>query len=224
VTNFIQQNWSLLYKKQKAIRQRFPSIWNVPLKRRHTDLLIEWLQPGLSVLEIGASDRNILQKIDVSSHNVDYMSLDCDETLPHDFRSLDEVHRTFDQIWMFEVLEHLELEEGHQILTGAWRVLEPGGVLILSTPNGHHPHRFREPHHLTPFKYDNLGAILELAGFDVEQIYRAYNAPFVQKISHRFLLNWLHRFLELDFAHTLLAVARRPAGSRTPTENAQERP
>jgi len=208
----IRKEWSLFYEKQVLLRRRYGSVWGVPLKRRHTDVVLEWLEPGLSVLEVGAGDRNIFHKVDLESYGLDYRSLDPDDSLPHDYRSVATVERTFQRIWMFEVIEHLGLEDGFELLGSLLEILEPGGVLILTTPNGHHPHRFREPHHLTPFKYDNLGALLLLAGFEVEGIYRLHNDSILMKIAHRYLLQWLHRFLDIDFAPSLLAVARRPAG------------
>jgi len=206
----IETAWSLFFKHQKAIRKRFGSIWSLPIRKRHTSILLDRIESGISVLEVGAYDRNILQKIDLNSLNVDYRSLDRDDTLHHDYYDMSHVDRSFDQVWMFEVIEHLELAGACDLLLEIFQLLKPGGRVILSTPNGHHPHRFREPHHLTPFKFDNLGGLLAFAGFDVEAIYRTHGATFAGKVAHRYLLGWLHRFLEIDFATTLVAVARRP--------------
>lgn len=208
----IETGWSLFFEQQKTVRKRFGPIWAVPIRKRHTSILLERLKPGISVLEIGAYDRNILNKINLDSMNVDYRSLDRDDNLPHDYYDLGAVDRSFDQVWMFEVIEHLDLADACELLEKIHHLLKPGGLLVLSTPNSHHPHRFREPHHLTPFKFDNLGGLLAFAGFEVEAIYRTYSAPFVQKLARRFLLGWLHRLLEIDFATTLVAVAQRPDG------------
>jgi 2-polyprenyl-3-methyl-5-hydroxy-6-metoxy-1,4-benzoquinol methylase len=35
---------------------------------------------------------------------------------PHDFYTLEEIQETFDMIFLFDVIEHLELEEGAQVL------------------------------------------------------------------------------------------------------------
>jgi SAM-dependent methyltransferase len=206
----IEEKWSLFFERQHAFRRRYRSVWKVPLRRRHTDIVVARCRPGLSVLEVGASDRNIFGKISLAHLDINYLSCDRDRSLPHDFYSIDAVDRTFQQVWMFEVIEHVALEEGYRLLEKIFALLEPGGELILSTPNGHHPHRYREPHHKTPFKYDNLCALIEVAGFEVAELYRLYNAPFLEKIAHRFFLAGLHRFLELDFATTLAAVARKP--------------
>jgi len=207
--NSIETQWSQFFHHQKAMRHRFGPIWKLPIRKRHTTILADRLERGISVLEIGAHDRNILDKIDLSPLNVEYRSLDKDDSLPHDYHDITAVDRTFDQIWMFEVIEHLYLADAWDLLKKARQLLNRGGLMILSTPNSHHPHRFREPHHLTPFKFDNLCALLASAGFEVEAIYRTYSATLVEKLAHRFLLGWLHRFLDIDFATTLVAVARR---------------
>ena len=42
---------------------------------------------------------------------------------------------TFDVITCIEVIEHIEKNEGEELLQEMWRVLRPGGRLLLSTPN-----------------------------------------------------------------------------------------
>lgn len=203
------RDWSLFYRFQVDLNRRFGPIWRIPVRQRHTDLITGRLEQGLSILEIGASDRNILKKINLAELNLDYRSLDTDRSLPHDYHSIEDVDRTFRMIWMFEVVEHVALADAFTLMGQLFEILEPGGVLILSTPNGHHPHRFREPHHCTAFKFDSLAALVESSGFKVEALFRIHNAPLFQKVAHRFLLNWLHRFLDIDFAKTLGLVARK---------------
>lgn len=43
----------------------------------------------------------------------------------------------FDTVTMFEVLEHLPAGTEGEALAEIWRVLRPGGALLLSTPNRH---------------------------------------------------------------------------------------
>ena len=195
----IVRDWSLFFQRQVENNRRFGPVWRIPLCKRHTDLIQ------------GASDLNILQKIELNGSNLDYRSLDPDRSLPHDYHSIEQVDRSFRMIWMFEVVEHVDLGDASDMLRRLHNLLDPGGILILSTPNGHHPHRFREPHHRTAFKFDSLAALVESSGFEVDRLYRIYNAPFLQRLTHSILLNWLHRFLDIDFARTLGLVAHRPS-------------
>ncbi len=215
----ISRDWSIFFEHQAAVSKRFGPVWNVPLQKRHTDLVVQYLESGLSVLEVGAYNRNMIQKAAIASFELNYKSLDTDPSLPHDYRNLDDVNRNFQMVWMFEVIEHMELAAAFDMLKKIIDILKPGGKLILSTPNGHHPHRPREPHHLTSFKFDSLGALLETAGFEIEALYRIHNASFIKKTTQRFLLGGVYRLLDIDFARTVAAVARKPR-----SENTQESP
>lgn len=52
-----------------------------------------------------------------------------------DCRKLEFADATFDVVLSFEFLEHLNEEDQHKYLREVIRVLKPGGVVCLSTPN-----------------------------------------------------------------------------------------
>ena len=206
----IRSEWSRFFRGQVETSRRFGPVWRLPLVDRHTDLLIPRLRQGLAVLEIGAADRRILEKIAPADRMIDYRSLDPDPAFRHDYARIEDLDRSFDMIWMFEVIEHLDLEAGRRLVEAAGRRLRPGGLLIMTTPNGHHPHRFREPHHGTAYKFDSLGALALFCGLAIESIHRVEGGSVVQKFLHRNLFAWLHRFLDIDFARTIALVASKP--------------
>jgi 2-polyprenyl-3-methyl-5-hydroxy-6-metoxy-1,4-benzoquinol methylase len=86
-------------------------------------------------------------------------------------------------ITMFDVIEHVPDPQAD--LQAAWRLLKPGGCLILSTPNidglfprasrpfarplGYWPHP-EPPHHLYQFSLATLAGKLEELGFVVEKV------------------------------------------------------
>jgi SAM-dependent methyltransferase len=80
----------------------------------------------------------------------------------------------FAAITMFHVLEHL-YEPGSYI-RAAWRLLKPGGRLIVQVPNasswqflllGGHWNGIDVPRHLINFRASDVQALLELNGFEV---------------------------------------------------------
>lgn len=76
-----------------------------------------------------------------------------------------------DGVVSFHVIEHLPAERIAGLLRLAWRALEPGGRLILETPNPLSvvvaaSHFWRDPTHLRPIHPDALVLACELAGFD----------------------------------------------------------
>jgi len=92
------------------------------------------------------------------------------------------------------------------------RHLNPGGLLLLSTPNVYCPHRYLyDATHCTPLCYDELAGLVQLAGLDVQAIYRTYHEPFLRKLVRRWAFGWLFRLLMLDYAPQIVLVARKPA-------------
>lgn len=89
----------------------------------------------------------------------------------------------YDVISTFEVLEHLKEKEQEQFISEIFRVLKPGGILFISTPNkeahGNTPLCLSHKNELTPTEFQNL---LEKQGFATEntygQLFFEKNKPF----------------------------------------------
>lgn len=74
-----------------------------------------------------------------------------------DIRAVPLPERTFDTVLLPEVLEHVPDEAGDRMLAEAWRLLRPGGRLVVSVPNEDCiPH----PHHVRTFDRGKLRRIL----------------------------------------------------------------
>ncbi len=72
----------------------------------------------------------------------------------------------FDVVTMFEVIEHLE--DFPLVLSDAHKLLKPGGLLILSTPNSRmfwRPDLDFPPHHLSRFTPKSLASCVVRLGF-----------------------------------------------------------
>ena len=200
--------WSRLYEARGEIQERYRDIWDVPIAKRHSKVLFDAGRDGVALLEIGAGTKGLAQKIAKVWPNAEYRSLDIDRTQAHDFYSLDEVSGEYDFVCMFDVVEHLRPEIAFETLTRARGFLKPGGKLIASTPNTYHPPTFlRDATHITPWCYDELGALVTMSGFRVDELYRLYNDKFVGKLVHRVLLYPIHKALDQDFAKQIVVVA-----------------
>jgi SAM-dependent methyltransferase len=80
---------------------------------------------------------------------------------------------TFDMVAMFDVIEHMPAPQ--HVVEEAARLLRPGGVLVVETPNTaglsarlmrHHWPLLRPPEHLSYFDARNLSILLARCGFD----------------------------------------------------------
>ncbi len=206
-------SWSEQYQRRKdAARQFGKSIFNLPLAKRASDVLLETFAPGMSVLEVGAGDRRMgdLLRRQQGNSEIDYRSMDPDPAGTHDFRTLEEINEAFDCVFAFEVVEHLPLSEAAVCMQQLARVTKPGGWLLLSTPNTFYPPAFlRDATHVTPWCYDELAGFVARHGFAPERIYRIYNDPAHRYLARRFLFGWHFRLLGIDYARQIVLRARK---------------
>ncbi len=214
----IAGSWSILYAARRQLLKRYPTVWDIPIRKKHTDVIADELSSGMKVLEIGSSDSGLRHFLESRFEGVEYRSMDVDRQTTQDYYSLDEIDEKFDAILFFEVIEHMPFAEGMPMLGRIYDLLKPAGLLIMTTPNVAHPtHYYRDPTHVTPYSHEGLGGMLVSLGFEVKGMYRIYNAPFIQKVFRMYIAALVHRYIGVDFTHSLLVVARRRARDRPGT-------
>ena len=203
-------DWSQLINFRDQIHKRYPTVWDLKLIKRSSWLLERQLRPGMHVLDVGASDRRMKERVENVYSDILYKSMDIDRRTPHDYYSLAEIDEQFDLIILFEVIEHLELEQGVEMLRRLHEVLVDGGMLILSTPNIFNPGRFWiDATHKVAYHYEEIGGILLSQGFEVLGIYRTFHASLLKYFFRRTLFYPLHRILDVDFAKSIVVLAQR---------------
>ena len=211
MTKELQIDWQLLYRQRKSIRVRFGNVWKLPVRKRYHQVLSACGASGISLLELGAGDRGLAEKLRGYWGEFDYSSCDIDSTYAHDFTSVDEIEGSYDVICAFEFIEHLTLKEAAHMLGKARQHLKPGGILVLTTPNIFYPPSFlRDATHITPFCYDELGGLVSIIGFRVQFIYRLYHDALIKKFVRGVLMYPVFRLLGIDFAKQIIIVAENP--------------
>jgi hypothetical protein len=200
--------WAELSRHRRAVHDRLGGIYRLPVVYRARDVVLSSLNDGARCLEVGAGDRRMKRRINARFPGASYESMDVDPTGDHEYRSLEQIDREYDCIFALEVVEHLALEEILPWLTRLAALLRPGGRLILSTPNIHHPPAYlRDATHRTPLAHDELGGLLEVSGLAVDRIVRVHYAPVMRRFVARYLFGWLFKLLGLDFARQIVAIA-----------------
>jgi SAM-dependent methyltransferase len=203
-------SWSSIFKNRAEIHSIYPDIWDLKIVRKRLPFLLRYLKDEDKILDIGASSRDLETRIKRHFPHVIYRSMDIDQDTAHDYYSLDDIKELFDVILLFEVIEHLSLEEGLQMLTKIYTLLREGGVLILSTPNTFNPGRFwRDATHRVAYCYDELGGLLLEQNFKIKGMYRTYNDAFHRYLFRVYVMSPLHRYLGIDFAKSILVVAEK---------------
>ena len=152
------------------------------------------------------------------SKAIKWMSLDLNE-------SIHASDATFDVIAAAEIIEHLE--NPRAIAREWYRLLRPGGTLLISTPNneswrsilalifrGHYAH-FGEhsyPAHITPLLRKDMERILCEAGFSTPKFFYT-NMGIVPKMPFLWQTISFGLLKGLRFSDNILAVAKKPDGS-----------
>ena len=111
---------------------------------------------------------------------------------------------------MLEVLEHLSADVGLEFLDHAVKLLHPGGVIAIGTPNPEHPHWFWSADftHIRPWPARDLWAILHVAGLDKVDVYRQMVTTWRRDVLTPLQIV-ISRLLALDPAQGLLVFGRK---------------
>ncbi len=212
-------SWQRLRAARARVAKRWPSPFRLPLVKRPSDVLYSLLTGDASLLDIGAGDDRRRGRVAVRFPQVCYVAVDPDPEAGADHAALDQVEGSFDVASLLEVVEHVPPAVAVEVLRGAGARLRPGGHVVVSVPCTHTPGRFlRDCTHVTPWAHDELGAALDLAGFEVVSLHRTYAAPGLQRLLRRALLGPIGHLFGLDYAQSVVAVGRRPytpAGSNS---------
>jgi 2-polyprenyl-3-methyl-5-hydroxy-6-metoxy-1,4-benzoquinol methylase len=209
-------NWSPLFRYRDNIHRTYRAVWDIPLIKKRSALFKKILKDGMSILDAGAGMRGMEADIAKAGITVTYKSMDIDKTNHHDYYDLADIKdEQFDVVVSFEVIEHMGLEEGLVFLTRLRELTKDGGLIILSTPNIFNPGRFmRDATHKTFYCYDELCGLLNMAGFEIRDVYRSYNDAFHRYLLKAYILKFLFRFLGIDYAHSIFVVGERKGGPK----------
>lgn len=215
--NLSTDSWSDWAAGKKLMRKRFRRVWDIPVITRKHKPIAELLQEGMEVLDIGAGGHEFSTKVLTGKTGIHYRSMDIDRRHEHDFHSMEEVTGTYDLILFMEVIEHMDLETARKTLEGIRQHLKPTGHLAVSTPNIHNPSLFlSDPTHCLYLNYEAFGALLMMAGFQVDRIYRTYSASFLKRLGRRLAVP-LFRLFNLDYTTSILILAS-PGSGQDPHE------
>jgi len=205
-----QFSWRAFYLQRQIVRKYYKTVFDLPLRKRPSDVIFENINDNARVLDVGASTKKLVEAIKKHNGSVTCKTMDIDRSQPHDYYSLTDIKDKFDVITLIEVIEHLKFEDGLKLLKDLRELLVDGGRIIVTTPNLHHPSRYWcDCDHRTPYEYQNMGAILLEAGFSLKEINRTYNDQFFRRLIRLYLFQPLHRYIGVDFADTLVAVGTR---------------
>lgn len=207
----VRTEWSSLFSYRDRIHKRYREVWDVSLIKKRSHLLRDLLRDGMKLLDIGAGMKGMKSEIEDLGIRLTYKSMDVDRSNQHDYYDVTSIRETFDAIIMFEVIEHMPLQEGMELMKTLFSRLNNGGIIIVSTPNIFNPARYmRDATHQTFYAYDELCGLLNISGFEIKDVYRSYNDAFHRYLLKVYFLGWLFRFLGIDYAYSIFVVGMKP--------------
>ncbi len=205
-----QLSWSEVFETRNVIHRRYPTVWLIPVLRKRFELIRPLLIDGMMILDVGAGKAEWGSRLRKINKNITYKTVDIDPGQSPDYRSLQEIRQKFDLIICWEVIEHLTLEAGKDMIRGCENVLKPGGKLVISTPNIFNPSQFlMDSTHITPYSYEELGGLCLRAGFTVQEIYRTFHASILKFYLKTIFAASIHRIVGIDFTKSIIIIARK---------------
>jgi len=169
-----------------------------------------------SLLDVGAGDLRIMRKFQRAGYRGAYDTQDVGGEGPYTYGNLDEIRKRYGAILCLDVIEHLPLREGLTMIRRMASLLDPGGVLVIQTPNAAYipDPRSWDMTHLHVYNAGDLWAFLSCEGLETT-IYRVElrepsPGPIVS-VRLAITAYMKRRVLGCDFANNIAAIARRPA-------------
>lgn len=142
------------------------------------------IYPQATALDLGCGRGEWLELL--SSHKFNSLGIDIDENMLSACRALklnvtqaeaealaylkQQSNETYALVSAFHVVEHISFDDLKQLVEEAFRVLKPGGLLIMETPNPENievatNNFYLDPTHIRPLPQQLLSFIAEFTGF-----------------------------------------------------------
>ena len=125
------------------------------------------------IVDLPSEDRHELYQDDLSHSSVEVEG----GRVSYRYHSMTDLSSypsaSFDMVYSGQSIEHITRAEAEQVLAEAHRVLRPGGVLALDTPNANltrlQQDAFIDPDHKYEYRHSELAAMLRGNGFVIER-------------------------------------------------------
>jgi SAM-dependent methyltransferase len=164
------------------------------------------------LLDYGAGDKRLKGKFLSAGFQGRYETLDMSPEDRHEYSSISQVTGAFDAILCLEVIEHMSLNDYVDLMDEFGKLLEPGGTLIIGTPNPLCvvPMWAGDPGHVQQYPLSDLASDFVVRGYDVEAFRVRYGAwPKGLPRLRFWVMRILCYFLSVDYAHGIVLIGKK---------------
>ena len=211
--NRMNFDYSEFKEKSREIEQRFGGtrVPVPPFSSKGCKLLVQE-QPDLSrfvpnkgmrLLDLGSGVYSPLRSF-WEGESAEYYTLDSDDSLDADFCNFKEVPKylKFDYIYANQVIEHISKEELDNFINDVFHATNKDGLALFTIPNVQYWFKYIGDYdHKNPITFYQLGALLELTGFKVIDVYKYGKRAkeiFDSKDDVKYLVEFLSRYYEME--------------------------
>jgi len=202
-------------------REEMFSIRRIPCYRWYWDnelnemekIVWDITQLDKTILDFGSGDNRLKEKYLNEGFNGQYKTYDLSQENIHDFLSVEEIKGEFDSIFLFEVIEHMDLDSFFLTIEKLEKKLTLRGKFFISTPNPACVYSMwaRDMTHIQQYPQHDLWAFFRARGFTC-QVFRIVFLPKKLKIIEGirfFIKRVICYFLSIDYADGTLIIAER---------------
>jgi predicted SAM-dependent methyltransferase len=178
-------------------------------------LFYEVVRDRPHLLDVGAGDLRIMNKLQQAGYRGEYHTLDTGTEGEYTYRDLREVSRAYSAILCLDVIEHLPLREGLTLLNQMTSILPPGGVLVVQTPNAYYvPDPLSwDMTHVHKYNLPDLWAHFTCQGFDVagyRVVLRERRQGPIEALRSGIVAYVKKKILACDYANNIVLIVRKP--------------
>jgi SAM-dependent methyltransferase len=216
----IDPAYETFWKRKQLLmkgRRRFPvqRWWYADGLCEIERVYFEAVRDASNLLDVGAGDLRVMRKLQSAGYRGTYHTQDIGEEGEYTYRDLSEINQAYGAILCLDVIEHLDLREGLLLLKQMIALLEPGGVLVLQTPNAYYiPHPLSwDMTHIHVYNLHDLWAHLTCDGLEVTGYRVLFEEPDlgpVQVLRTAITSYVKKKILGCDYANNIALIVRKP--------------
>jgi 2-polyprenyl-3-methyl-5-hydroxy-6-metoxy-1,4-benzoquinol methylase len=210
----------LNYWKRKELRDshqpHFPvkSWWTSEGLCELEQIIFDQIKSKSAILDVGAGDLQMQHKFHQAGFQGMYHTQDIGQEFTYTYATVAEIHQTYGAILCFDVIEHLELNVGLELLHELIARLEPGGILVIQTPNARCVRNplISDMTHLHCYNILDLWSYLTALGLQANGCRVVLNKQkigFLQKLSGLLSRYIITQHLGLDYADNIILFAKK---------------
>ena len=207
------------YWRRKALRKEMPHFsvrrwWESEDLCDIERVYYSAIKDASTLLDIGAGDLRIKQKLQRCGFRGGYHTQDVGDEFEYTYQDLNGIHQRYDAVLCLDVIEHLPLTTGIEMLHRIESLLRSDGILILQTPNARCiRNQFgTDMTHVHLYNLPDLWTYLTCLGFSVEGYRVVFSQPGrgpLIRVTDLLKAVVASKVLGCDYADNIVLIARK---------------